>query len=72
MQVMAALMFSLVGMGVVAALSAALYASLPRYFLECAERHGRFCGLRQAGTPPNGTPAAPEALPEGALSRVAG
>ena len=68
MQVMALLMFSLVGMGVVAALSAALYASLPHYFLECAERHGRFHGLgrRQDAAIENGTPT--HALPEGALS----
>jgi hypothetical protein len=42
MHVVALLMFSLVGMGVVAALAAALYAALPRRFLECAELHGRF------------------------------
>lgn len=68
MQVMALLMFSLVGMGVIAALSAAVYASLPRYFLECAELHGRFRGLRQDEAIPNGTPRATAALPDGALS----
>jgi len=66
MQVLALLMLSLVGMGVVAALSAALYAALPRHFLECAERHGRFHGLRRNEAIPTGTPT--EALPEGVLS----
>jgi hypothetical protein len=71
MQVIALLMFSLVGMGVVAALSAALYAALPRYFLECAELHGRFRGLApgQDGAIASGTPT--QALPEGALSAQA-
>ena len=68
MQVMALLVFSLAGMGVVAALSAALYASLPHYFLECAERHGRFHGLgrKQDSVTEEGTPS--QALPDGALS----
>jgi len=66
MQVEALLMFSLAGMGVVAALSAAVYAALPRYFLECAELHGRFHGLRQNEPISNGTPT--EAAPEGVLS----
>ena len=65
MQVVALLMFSLVGMGVVAALSAAIYAALPRYFLECAELHGRFHGLRRNEAISNGTPT--EALPDGML-----
>jgi hypothetical protein len=52
---------SLVGMGLVAALSAAVYASLPRSFLESAEQHGRFHGL-QAQTPVStGTPV--DAIP---------
>lgn len=64
MQVVALLMFSLVGMGVIAALSAALYAALPCYFLECAELHGRFHGLRNEAVL-NGTPteAPPDGLP---------
>ena len=65
-QLMALLMLSLVGVGVVAALSAALYAALPRYFLECAELHGRFRGLRQDEVTSTGTPT--EALPEGVLA----
>lgn len=55
MQVVALLLFCLLGMGVVAALAAALYASLPRNFLDCAERHGRFRGLRQDAPSCNGT-----------------
>ena len=52
---------SLVGMGLVAALAAAVYASLPRSFLDSAERHGRFHGL-QAQTPAStGTPV--DAIP---------
>jgi hypothetical protein len=66
MQVVALLMFSLAGIAVVAALSAALYAALPRYFLECAEQHGRFHGLRQNEAIANGTPT--EAAPAGVLS----
>jgi hypothetical protein len=67
MQVVALLMFSLAGMAVVAALSAGLYAALPRYFLECAEQHGRFHGLPgQNEAISNGTPT--EAAPEGILS----
>ena len=66
MQLLALLMFSLVGMGIVAALSAALYAALPRHFLECAELHGRFHGLRQDEAISKGTPT--EALPDGVLS----
>jgi len=69
MQVVALLMFSLVGMGVIAALSAALYAALPRYFLECAELHGRFHGLGAAPADEaisNGTPT--ETAPESMLS----
>jgi hypothetical protein len=66
MQVVALLMFSLVGIGVIAALSAALYAALPPYFLECAEVHGRFHGLRGNEAISNGTPT--EALPDGVPS----
>ncbi len=66
MQVLALLFFSLVGMGVIAALSAALYAALPRYFLECSERHGRFHGLQQEAAIPSGTPT--EAAPDSGLS----
>jgi hypothetical protein len=70
MQVLALLMFSLAGMGVIAALSAALYAALPRHFLECAERHGRFHGLLADEAVPSGTPTE-ETPPEGVLSRQA-
>ena len=40
MPVLTLTVFSLVGLGVFAALSAALYSSLPRSFLESAERGG--------------------------------
>lgn len=61
MSVTTLLVLSFVGMGLVAALSAAVYASLPRSFLDSAERHGRFHGL-QAQTPAStGTPA--DAIP---------
>ncbi len=67
MQVVALLMFSLAGMGVVAALSAAVYAALPHHFLECAELHGRFHGLGSLDEAiPNGSPT--ETAPDGVLS----
>jgi hypothetical protein len=69
MQVVSLIVFSLAGTGVVAALSAALYAALPSHFLECAELHGRFHGLRKDETIHNGTPT--EALPEGLIGQVA-
>ena len=68
MQVVSLIVFSLAGMGVVTALSAALYAALPRHFLECAELHGRFHGLSKDATICNGTPD--EALPEGAIGQA--
>jgi hypothetical protein len=64
MQLVVLLTLSLIGMGVVAALAAAVYASLPRYFLDCAELHGRFRGLRREEVVSTGTPR--ETLPEGA------
>ena len=66
MRMVLLLSLAMIGMGVVAALSAALYAALPRSLLECAERHGRFHGLRQDPAIPTGTPA--ETLPHGELS----
>jgi len=68
MQVMALLLFSLVGMVVVVALSLTLYAALPRYFLECAQLHGRFHALQADEAAPNGTPD--ELLPEGSLVAI--
>jgi hypothetical protein len=56
MPVMTLLVLSLVGMGLAAALSAAVYASLPRSFMESAERHGRFHGLRAKTRASSGTP----------------
>ena len=66
MQVMVLMMFTLVGMGLLAAVSMALYAGLPRTFLECAELHGRFRGLLRDEPFPNGTPTS--SIPEGFLS----
>lgn len=62
MPVMTLLALSLIGMGLVAAVVAAVYASLPRSFLESAERHGRFHGLQaktrvSIGTPVDAIPA---------------
>ncbi len=65
MQVIALTVYTFIGMGLVAALVAALYASLPRFFLDTAERHGRFHGLRPAWLLADGTPARP--LPADAL-----
>jgi hypothetical protein len=47
MHLIGVLMLSLAGMGLVAGMSAALYAALPRSFLDYAELHGRFHGMRQ-------------------------
>ena len=69
MPVLTLTVFSLVGLGVFAALSAALYSSLPRSFLESAERHGRFHGLSRDESVVGGTPS--EVLPEGALGQTA-
>ena len=61
MPVMTLLVFSLVGTGLVAAVSAAVYASLPRSFLQFAERHGRFHGLQARTRASSGTPV--DAIP---------
>jgi len=66
MPVLTLTVFSLVGLGVFAALSAALYSSLPRSFLESAERHGRFGGLNRDEPVVGGTPA--EVMSESGLS----
>jgi hypothetical protein len=67
MQVTYLLVLSLLGMGLVAALSAALYAALPRKVLECAELHGRFRGLQeQDEQSPSGTPS--DEISRGTLS----
>jgi hypothetical protein len=67
MPVLTLTVVSLVGVGLFAALSAALYSSLPRSLLESAERHGRFHGLQDRDGPleVSGTPT--EALPEEVL-----
>lgn len=69
MPVLTLTVFSLVGLGLFAALSAALYSSLPRSFLESAERHGRFHGLSRDLPVVGGKPS--EVLPEGALGQTA-
>jgi hypothetical protein len=65
MPVFTVTVISLVGLGLFAALSAALYSSLPRFLLESAERHGRFHGLSRDERVADGSPAevlVPEAL----------
>jgi hypothetical protein len=69
MPVLTLTVFSLVGLGVFTALSAALYSSLPRSFLESAERHGRFHGLNRDEPVVGGKPS--ETLPEEALGQTA-
>jgi hypothetical protein len=66
MEVIGLMIFTLIGMALIAALSVALYAALPRSFLECAELHGRFRGLQRDEPVPNGTPTS--SMPEMALS----
>jgi len=72
MPVLTVLLWSLIGMGVVAVLAAVLYAALPHYFLECAERHGRFGGLGSSmdEAAPKGTPT--ESVPAGSAKWAAG
>ncbi len=57
MQVIGLIALTFVGMGLVAALAAALYPALPHSFLECAELHGRFQGLRSDESPTGSLPA---------------
>jgi hypothetical protein len=64
MSVLGLIMVTLAGMCGVAALSAAIYAALPRSFLQSAD-HGRFHGLKPAPLVPNGTPKA--VMPEAAV-----
>ena len=66
MQVIGLMIFTLIGMALIAAGSVALYAALPRSFLECAELHGRFRGLQRDEPVSNGTPMS--SMPEMALS----
>jgi hypothetical protein len=66
MQVFGLMVFTLIGMGLVAAVSVALYAALPGSFLEFAELHGRFRGLQRDVPLPDATPM--DAMPEGALT----
>jgi hypothetical protein len=66
MEVIGLMIFTLIGMALIAAVSVALYAALPRSFLDCAELHGRFRGLQRDEPLPDGTPTS--AMPEIALS----
>jgi hypothetical protein len=66
MQVFELMVFTVIGMGLIAGVSVALYASLPRSFLDCAELHGRFRGLQQDERLPSGTPT--DSMPEGELT----
>ena len=60
------IVFTLIGMALIAAVSVALYASLPRSLLESAEQHGRFGGLQRDAALPNGTPTS--SMPDLALT----
>jgi hypothetical protein len=66
MQVIGLMVFTLIGMALISAVSIALYTALPRSFLECAELHGRFRGLQRDEALSDGTPKS--SMPEGALS----
>jgi hypothetical protein len=54
---MGLIVFSIVGVAAVTALSVSLYAALPTSVLEHAERHGRFLGLQEHESLPKGTRA---------------
>jgi hypothetical protein len=69
MQVFGLMVFTLIGMAVVAGVSVALYAALPQSLLECAELHGRFRGLQRDVSLPDATPM--DSMPECALTRQA-
>ena len=69
MQVFGSMVLTLIGMALVGGVSVALYAALPRSFLECAELHGRFRGLQRDVPLPDATPM--DSMPAGALTRQA-
>jgi len=69
MQMIGSVTFLAAGMAAVTGLSVSLYAALPKSVLACAERHGRYQGLRAQETVPDGTPS--EALPLGRHMAVA-
>lgn len=70
MQVFGLMVFTLIGMALVAGVSVALYAALPQSLLECAELHGRFRGLQRDDVPlPDATPM--DSMPGCALTRQA-
>jgi hypothetical protein len=55
MQTSVLVIFSLVGMAAIAALSMALYKVLPASMLEGARHHGRFAGLGTSDLQPDNT-----------------
>jgi hypothetical protein len=69
MQMIGSVTFLAAGMAAVTGLSVSLYAALPKSVLACAERHGRYQGLRARETLSDGTPS--EALPLGRQMAVA-
>jgi hypothetical protein len=69
MPVLTVTVLALLGAGLFIALSAALYASLPRPLMDAAEKHGRFLGLESPDAPARARASGtPEAMPESALS----
>ena len=69
MQLFGLMVLTLIGMVLVAGVSAALYAALPQSLLECAELHGRFRGLQREVSLPDATPM--DSMPECALTTQA-
>jgi hypothetical protein len=69
MQVFGLMVFTLIGMALVAGVSVAVYAALPQSLLEFAELHGRFRGLQRDVSLPDATPM--DSMPECALTRQA-
>jgi hypothetical protein len=62
MQTFALVIFSLVGMAAISALSMALYRALPASMLERAARHGRFAGLGSPDRQPDNTASAARSI----------
>jgi len=57
MQALGSIGFVAAGIGALTAISISLYTALPARVLACAERHGRFQGLRVQETLATGTRA---------------
>jgi hypothetical protein len=49
------IVFSVIGLAAITALSVSFYVALPKNVLACAERHGRFLGLQGRETLTEGT-----------------